>query len=48
MPEQLLNLKTEGALEADWEEALSWIYTEYDWKKVTELFNNEFILTKLK
>jgi hypothetical protein len=48
IPSALENARMEGALAADWNEALPWIYLEYDFKKITAVLNNEAILTRIK
>nr|MCL2210309.1 hypothetical protein [Treponema sp.] len=47
-PEELWNVRNTGTLLRDWEDALSWIYMEYEWEKILELFSNEIIFNKIK
>jgi hypothetical protein len=46
LPEELQMLRESGALDADWDEALSWIYLYYEWKKMIGALNREVILMK--
>lgn len=46
LPEELQTLRETGALDADWDETVSWIYLYYDWKKMTGALNREVVLTK--
>ncbi|MDR2394027.1 MAG: hypothetical protein LBD93_07725 [Treponema sp.] len=47
-PESLWGLRNSGALLRDWEEALSWIYLDYQWDKLIRGISQEYILTKIK
>jgi hypothetical protein len=45
---QMIELRDSGALDADWNEAASWIYTEYDFDKLTSVLNREVYLYRVK
>jgi hypothetical protein len=47
-PEELRPVRDSATLLRDWEEALSWIYLEYEWENITELLSREIILQKIK
>jgi hypothetical protein len=47
-PEPLWVLRNSGALLRDWEEALSWIYLDYQWDRILQGISQEYILTKIK
>jgi hypothetical protein len=47
-PEELWPIRNSGTLLRDWEEALYWIYLEYEWENIVELLLKESILTKIK
>jgi hypothetical protein len=47
-PEELWPIRNSGTLLRDWEEAVSWIYLEYEWKNIVELLSKETIFTKTK
>jgi len=47
-PEELWPVRDSATLFRDWEEALSWIYMEYEWKNITGLFSREIILQKIR
>jgi len=47
-PEELYPIRNSGTLLRDWEEALSWIYLEYEWENIVELLSKETILKKIK
>jgi len=46
--EELFPVRNSGTLLRDWEEALSWIYYEYEWENITELLSQQIILQKIK
>lgn len=48
MPSKLESARQEGHILSDWEEASSWIYIYYDWKKMTSVLHNEVMLIKIK
>jgi len=45
---ELVPIRNSGTLLRDWEEALYWIYLEYEWENIVELLSKEHILTKNK
>jgi len=47
-PQELWPVRDSATLLRDWEEALSWIYMEYEWKNIAEIFSREIILQKIK
>jgi len=47
-PEELWPVRDSATLFRDWEEALSWIYLEYEWKNIAGLFSGEIILDKIR
>jgi len=47
-PEELWPIRNSGTLLRDWEEAVSWIHLEYEWKNIVELLSKETIFTKIK
>jgi len=47
-PEELIPVRNSGTLLRDWEEALSWIYLDYEWKSVEEALSRQTILQKVK
>ncbi|MCL2265133.1 MAG: hypothetical protein FWC22_03725 [Treponema sp.] len=46
--EELQPVRNSGTLLRDWEEALYWIYFEYEWYNIVNLFSDEIILKKIK
>lgn len=46
--EILVPVRNSGTMLRDWEEASSWIYMEYKWEAIMDLFSKEIILTKIK
>ena len=46
-PEELWELRNSGALLRDWEEAVSWIYIEYNWDNINGLLDR-MIFRKIK
>jgi len=46
--EVLHPIRDTGTLLRDWEEALYWIYLEYEWNSIKELFSQKIILKKTK
>lgn len=44
--QELWPVRNSGTLLRDWEEALSWIYMEYEWASVKETLSREIILQK--
>ena len=47
-PEELWPVRDSATLFRDWEEALSWIYLEYEWENITGLLSREIILQKIR
>jgi hypothetical protein len=47
-PEELWPVRDSATLLRDWEEALSWIYLEYEWKNIAGLLSREIILQKIR
>jgi len=45
---ELWPIRNSGTLLRDWEEAINWIYLEYEWKNIVELLSKEIILKKTK
>ena len=48
LPELLQEGRAADALEADWYEASTWIYIDYDWNKIMDILRKEYIVTKIK
>ena len=46
--EELHPVRDSGTMLRDWEEALPWIYMEYHWDNIINIFTNEIIFTKMK
>ena len=47
-PEELRPVRDSSTLLRDWEEALSWIYLEYEWESIAELLSRRIILLKVR
>jgi len=47
-PEELREIRDSGTLLRDWEEALDWLYNEYEWSRIKETLSRETVLTKKK
>jgi len=47
-PEQLREIRNSGTMLRDWEEALDWIYNEYEWARIQEALGQETVLIKMK
>jgi hypothetical protein len=45
-PELLRNIRNSGTMLRDWEEALDWIYLEYEWENIMELLSKEIVFTR--
>ena len=45
-PDELIHVRNSGTLLRDWEEALAWIYLEYNWDNIIKLLSNKIILEK--
>ena len=46
-PEVLRNIRDSGTMLRDWEEALDWLYVEYEWERIKEQLAKETQLRKL-
>jgi len=46
--EELWQVRNSGTLLRDWEEALPWIYLEYEWESIMELLSQNIILNKVR
>jgi hypothetical protein len=47
-PEELRPIRDTGTLLRDWEEALEWIYLQYEWGTLTELLSRQTALKRVK
>jgi hypothetical protein len=47
-PEELREIRDSGTMLRDWEEALDWIYNEYEWSRIREILARETVLTRKK
>jgi hypothetical protein len=47
-PELLREIRNSGTMLRDWEEALEWLFVEYEWDRITELLSQETVLNKVK
>jgi hypothetical protein len=47
-PEELRVIRDSGTMLRDWEEALEWIYLEYEWGRLTGQLSNETVLHRAK
>jgi hypothetical protein len=47
-PEVLRPVRDSGTLLSDWEEALHWIYLEYEWERIAGILSREIVLQKIK
>lgn len=47
-PQELWQIRNSGTLLRDWEEALYWIYYEYEWKNIINMFSNQINFEKIK
>jgi hypothetical protein len=47
-PEELREIRNSGTMLRDWEEALDWIYNEYEWSRIREILSRETVLQKKK
>jgi len=45
-PEELREIRNSGTMLRDWEEALDWLYNEYEWSGIKETLSQETVLTK--
>jgi hypothetical protein len=47
-PELLREIRNTGTMLRDWEEALEWLFVEYEWDRITGMFSHETVLNKTK
>jgi len=47
-PEELREIRNSGTMLRDWEEALNWLYNEYEWSRIREILAKETVLQKKK
>jgi hypothetical protein len=47
-PEELWQVRNSGTLLRDWEEALPWIYLEYEWENIAGFLSTEIVLQRKK
>ena len=47
-PELLRPIRNSGTMLRDWEEAIDWLYLEYEWQRITEQLSKETMLHKKK
>jgi len=47
-PELLWTIRNSGTMLRDWEEAIEWIYIEYEWNRIRELLARETFIDKKK
>jgi hypothetical protein len=47
-PEELWPIRNSGTMLRDWEEALEWLYIEYEWNRIRELLAQETLLDRKK
>ena len=47
-PEELREIRNSGTMLRDWEEAIDWIYNEYEWNRIKETLAQETVLQKKK
>ena len=47
-PEELWPIRNSGTMLRDWEEALEWMYNEYEWERIIERFTQETVLNKAR
>jgi hypothetical protein len=45
-PEELREIRNSGTMLRDWEEALDWLYNEYEWPHIQEMLSRETVLVK--
>jgi hypothetical protein len=45
-PELLREIRNSGTMLRDWEEALDWIYIEFEWSRILEQLSQEIVLNK--
>ena len=47
-PEQMWGIRNSGTMLRDWEEAVEWLYIEYEWTRIRELLAQETLLDRKK
>jgi len=47
-PEEVREIRNSGTMLRDWEEALDWLYNEYEWSRIQETLSRETVLIKKK
>ncbi|MCL2138257.1 MAG: hypothetical protein FWH41_01870 [Treponema sp.] len=47
-PQELRPIRNSGTMLRDWEEALEWLYIEYEWDRILEHLSQETVLTHVK
>jgi len=47
-PEELREIRNTGTMLRDWEEAVDWLYNEYEWGALQEILSRETVLMKKK
>jgi hypothetical protein len=47
-PEELREIRNSATMLRDWEEAIDWIYNEYEWDRIKEILSLETVLQKKK
>jgi hypothetical protein len=47
-PEELRPVRNSGTLLRDWEEAINWIYWEYEWESIVQALARETVLPRTK
>jgi hypothetical protein len=47
-PELLRQIRNTGTMLRDWEEALEWLFVEYEWDRITETLSHETVLGRVK
>ena len=48
LPEVLWPVRNSGTLLRDWEEAIAWIYLEYEWENIKDMLSRQIILREKK
>jgi len=47
-PEELREIRNSGTMLRDWEEAIDWLYNEYEWSRIQEVLGRETVLINKK
>jgi hypothetical protein len=45
-PQEIREIRNSGTMLRDWEEAIDWIYNEYEWRRIQETLSRETVLKK--